>query len=187
MSDAEQLLNEAQYAFASITAGESSENRRNAARAKSLCKKIFRKYPGTSEAVVAHGIMMRLGEEAFMSHIEVEHVHETHDTAHSSSSTSIVPQVRTAYDEETVSFDWAGLLALILKTPRTILVVFGFLAVVLFGILGTFVFVPLVLFAIFTGPFRSLMKPAQRQEMNKFIVRANAWIEAQRKKGRGLS
>ncbi|NIS91430.1 MAG: hypothetical protein GTN98_15420 [Woeseiaceae bacterium] len=30
---------------------------------------------------------------------------------------------------------------------------------------------------LFTGPFRGLLQPRQRQEMNKFVVQANAWID----------
>jgi hypothetical protein len=36
MANAEQLLNEAQYAFQSVSYGESRDNKRNASRAKSL-------------------------------------------------------------------------------------------------------------------------------------------------------
>ena len=64
MATAEQMLNEAQYAFANITFGESLANARHAARAKSLARKIIRKFPATTEASEARAILRRLGEEA---------------------------------------------------------------------------------------------------------------------------
>ena len=67
MATAEQLLNEAQYAFANISFGESFANTRHAARAKSLCRKIIRKFPATMEAGEARAILKRLGEEAYTS------------------------------------------------------------------------------------------------------------------------
>lgn len=184
MASAEQLLNEAQYAFQSITAGESRENRRNVARAKSLCKKIFRKHPGTSEAIVAHGIMMRLGESPFPSNIEVVHQHKDHADAHAltAPSTSYTPN---AFDEDQVQLDWQGLLAVILSTSRIVLGVIGFVGLFLFSIFGIFLFVPLLGVLLLTVPARQLLQPKERQQVNKFIVRANAWIEAQRRKRDG--
>jgi len=184
MASAEHLLNEAQYAFQSISVGDTRENRRNTARAKSLCKKIFRRHPGTSEAVVAHGIMMRLGEEAFESNLAIEHQHETHATAHDSQS-PVSKEVVTANDE-TVLLDWAGLIAVILATSKTVLAVIAFFAIFLFGIFGPFLLLPLIAFVLLTGPFRKLLNPKQRRDMNVFVIRANAYIEEQRKSGTGF-
>lgn len=186
MASAEQLLNEAHFAFSSITAGDSRDNRRNAARARSLCKKIFRKYPGSSEAVVAHGIMMRLGVEAFPARIEVEHQHQDHADSHSA-STPVTTIVASGVDEETVPFDWAGLLAVILVTSKTVLGAIGFAGLVLFSILGPFLLLPLLGMLLLTVPARQLLQPGQRQEVNKFVVQANAWIKERREAGTGLS
>ena len=57
MASAEHLLHEAQFAFNSITYGDSRANRRNAARASKLCRKIIRKYPGSMEEHEAHAIL----------------------------------------------------------------------------------------------------------------------------------
>ena len=65
MADAEKLLHEAQYAFASITFGESLGNTRNRARARKLSMKILKQFPDTMYAQEAHAILMRLGDEAF--------------------------------------------------------------------------------------------------------------------------
>jgi hypothetical protein len=186
MASAEQLLNEAQYAFQCITAGESRDNRRNAARAKSFCRKIFRKYPGSSEAMVAHGIMMRLGEKPFPSQIEVEHQHEGHAVAHGLTvpSTDYTPN---AHNEEQLQLDWQGLLAVILATSRTVLGVIGFVGLVLFGLFGFFLFLPLFGILFLTLPARQLLQPKERRAVNKFIARANAWIKARRDAGRGLT
>ena len=77
MASAEQLLHEAQYAFSCITYGESRQNRRNASRASSLCKKIIRKYPGTMEASEADAILKRMGERGYTSNLAVVHRHKS--------------------------------------------------------------------------------------------------------------
>lgn len=190
MASAEQLLNEAQYAFQSISSGETGHNRRNAARAKSLCKKIFRKFPGSSEAAVAHGIMMRLGEEEFTSQLAVEHQHTTQAEHHTAPTPALMPkaktQARATRQDEMVPFDWAGLIAVILVTSKTVLAVIAFLVIFLFGIFGPLMFLALIVLVLLTGPFRQTMKPRQRQQMNEFVVRANAYIEEKRRSGTGL-
>ena len=75
MASAEKLLHEAQFAFQSISFGESRANNRNRSRAMSLCKKIIRKYPASMEAAEAHAVLRRLGEEAYSSKMQVQHVH----------------------------------------------------------------------------------------------------------------
>jgi len=185
MASAEQLLNDAQYAYQSISGGVTGDNDRNAARAKSLCKKIIRKYPSSTQAVEAHAILKRLGEEAFSSNLEAEHRHRPHAEAHQAPRPA--PRESYTHDDQTVLLDWSGLLSVILATPKTILGVVAFVALVLFGIFGVFVLVPLIVFVIMTGPFRHVMKPAQRREMNKFVIRANAWINQRIESGKGLS
>ncbi|MEJ2128828.1 MAG: hypothetical protein P8X81_08260 [Woeseiaceae bacterium] len=177
MASAEQLLNEAQYAFQSITAGDSRENRRNAARAKSLCQKIFRKYPGTTEAVVAHGIMMRLGEE-----VPMPRVHESHQA----DGAVTVTEVTSQGPDDTVAFDWSGLLAVVLGSSKVVLGVIAFAGLILFGFLGPLLFLPLLAFAFLTSPLRQSMKPDQRRQVNEFVIQANAWIRERRRAGRGL-
>ena len=178
MASAEQLLNEAQYAFQSITAGDSRENRRNAARAKSLCQKIFRKYPGTSEAVVAHGIMMRLGQEPPRAH-----VHTSHSTDNSVTVTEVGSHEA---GDPAEPFDWGGLLAVTLGSSKVVLGVIAFAGLILFGFLGPLLFLPLLAIFLLTSPLRQTLKPEQRRQVNAFVTQANAWIRERRRAGRGL-
>ena len=179
MANAEQLLNEAQYAFQSISFGESRGNRRSASRARSLCKKIIRKFPASSEAVEAHAILRRLGDEAYPSKLSIAHRHTAPATHHTAPTPT--PLERPTRDVAAVSFDWAGLWFVISKVPKTTLGVIAFVGVILLGLFGAFLFLPLIAFVLLTGPFRQLLKPQQRQEMNAFVTRANAYIEARRK------
>jgi len=181
MASAEQLLNEAQYAFQSISSGESRDNRRNASRANSLCRKIIRKFPTSTEAAAAHGILRRLGEEAYTSSLDLQHRHSTEHTFHEAPSPA--SQQRITQDDETVVVDWRGLLNLIFNTPKSSLAVVGTVAFVLFAFLGPFLLIPLIAFVIFTGRVRQQLKPMQRQKMNEFIARANTYVEERRKTG----
>lgn len=185
MASAEQLLNEAQYAFQSISSGESPDNKRNASRAVSLCKKIIRKFPASSYTAEAHAILRRLGEEAYMSNLSVAHRHIAPSEHHTAPTQK--PLTRPAGRNVTVPFDWAGLLAVILVTSKTVLAVIAFFGILLFGLFGPLLLLPLVAFVLLTGPFRQLLKPQQRQDMNVFVARANAFIEERRKSGTGLS
>lgn len=185
MANAEQLLHQAQYAFQSISFGESRDNTRNRSRAKALCMKIIRKYPATMEAGEAHAILRRLGEEAYSSKMSSIHKHIS-QTQHHSAEALVRAQARTPVpdsqytagaDGTVETLDWGRLLGLLLTLPKAVLGVIAFAGFFLFGILGPFLFVPLVLFVLFTGPFRQTLKPEQRKEMNAFIARVNDYIE----------
>jgi hypothetical protein len=179
MANVEQLLNEAQYAFQCISFGESRDNRRNASRARSLCKKIIRKFPASSEAVEAHAILRRLGDEAFPSELSIAHRHTAPATHHTAPTPT--PLERPTRDVAAVPLDWSGLWSVILSMPKTTLSVIAFVGVILLGIFGAFMFLLLIAFVLLTRPFRQLLKPQQRQEMNAFVTRANAYIEERRK------
>ena len=186
MANAEQLLHEAQYAFQSISFGETRENKRNASRAKSLCLKIIRKYPGSMQASEAHAILRRLGEEAYSSKIREQHQHQSQASHHSKPSTVSTPDARQdlyiapATSGETETLNWTGLIGVLLSMPKAVLAVLVFGGIFLFGIFGPFIFVPLIAFVLFTGPFRQSLKPEQREQMNTFVVRVNDYIESQR-------
>ena len=179
MANAEQLLNQAQYAFQSISYGESRDNQRNTSRATSLSKKIIRKFPTGSEAAEAHAILRRLGDEAYPSKLSIAHRHTATATHHTAPTPT--PLERPTGDVAAVPFEWAGLWFLISKVPKTTLGVIAFVGVILLGLFGAFLFLPLIAFVLLTGPFRQLLKPQQRQEMNTFVTRANAYIEERRK------
>ena len=186
MASAEKLLHEAQFAFQSISFGESPANKRNASRAKSLCLKIIRKNPTSMEASEAHAILRRLGEEAYSSKMDIQHQHQPQSVHHSKPLTFSKParstdmRIPTATGDSTETLNWSGLLELLFAMPKIVLaslVVAGFL---LFGLFGPFIFVPLILFVLFTGPFRQTMKQEQRDQMNAFIVKVNDYIVERR-------
>jgi len=187
MANAEKLLHEAQYAFQSISFGESRENTRNRSRAKSLCTKIIRKYPTAMEAGEAHAILRRLGEEAYTSKLAVRHKHIKQSSHHrpTVSAPDLMqyraqtqrPQTVVVGSDDAEALNWSGLTELIFKLPKAVIVMIAFAGFFLFGILGPFLFVPLVLFVMFTGPFRKMLKPEQRREMHAFVVRVNDYIE----------
>ena len=171
MATAEKLLHDAYFAFNSISYGETPANRRNRRRATSLCHKILRRFPGTTEATEAHAILMRLGEEAYSSQLSGQHTHISGE-AHPA------PVTATAQDVETLN--WAGLIGWLWSLPRfllSLLLVGGFL---LFGIFGAYLFVPLVLLVLFAGPFRGILKPGQRRQLDGLIASINRAIEKQR-------
>ena len=181
MSSAEQFLNEAQYAFNSISSGESKDNRRNASRARSLCRKIIRKFSTSTEAAAAHAILRRLGDEAYVSHLASQHRHSAEHTFHEGPSPK--SQQRFPQDNETVALDWRGLLTLISNQSKSSMAAVGTVAIVLFTILGPFILFPLVALVLFTGPFKQLLKPVQRRKVNQFITRTNAYVEERRRTG----
>jgi hypothetical protein len=186
MATAEQLLNEAHYAFASISYGESLANKRNAAHAKSLCRKIMRRYPASMEASEARAILRRLGEESYVSTLPDRHQHMTQESHHLGNEEHGASRT-VAVAPGSPAFDWSGLVALILMTPKIVLGVLGAVAFVLFALFGPFVFLVLVALVVLTGPFRSLLAPVQRKQVDEFIARANEFIAERRRSGTGLA
>ena len=85
------------------------------------------------------------------------------------------------------AFNWSGLLSWLFMVPKFVLGIAVLAGIFLFGIFGWFIFVPLVAFVLLTGPFRQMLKPEQRREMNTFVAKANAFIEEQRRKGGGFT
>ena len=184
MANAEKLLHEAQFAFQSISFGETPDNRRNAARATSLCKKIIRKYPASMEASEAHAVLRRLGEEAYSSKMSSRHRHVSQATHHQAPLRTRTP-MRTPTPEQQRTFivhdeiealDWAALLKLIFTIPKIVLGVIIFAGFFLFTLFGPFLFVPLIAFVLFTGPFRQMLKQDQRNNLNTLVQRINAFV-----------
>ena len=50
----------------------------------------------------------------------------------------------------------------------------------LFGVFGPFLFVPLILLVLFTGPFRGTLKPEQRRQIDDMVAWINRVIEDRR-------
>ena len=186
MASAEKLLHEAQFAFQSISFGETPENKRNASRAKSLSLKIIRKYPTSMEASEAHAILRRLGEEAYSSKMSKQHQHIPQSVHHSKlrslarpvGSTGIRNPTATGSGTETLN--WSGLLALLFAMPKIVLASLVLAGFFLLGLFGPFIFVPLILFVLLTGPFRQTMKQEQRDQVNAFIEKVNKHIAERR-------
>ena len=175
MATAEKLLHDAYFAFNSISYGETPGNKRNKRRATSLCRKILRRFPGTTEAAEAHAILMRLGEEAYTSQLARQHAHISQEAHHRPRPVSQSPVTATAQGVE--SLNWAGLIGWLVSLPRFVLglmLVGGFF---LFGVFGPLLFVPLVLLILFTGPFRGMLKPERRQQIDDIVASINRAIE----------
>ncbi len=187
MASAERLLNEAHYAFASISYGESLANTRHAARAKSLCRKILRRFPESMEASEARAILKRLGEESYVSTLPVAHRHMTQTAHHIGGRASTTPKTISRPMAGSPAFDWSGLITVILMTPKIVLGILGAIAFALFALFGPIMLVALVALVVLTGPFRSVLAPAQRERLEDFIVRANEFIEERRRSGSGLA
>ena len=137
------------------------------------------------EAGEAHAILRRLGEEAYTSKIQVQHVHTSPGEHHQAPRSD--PEIRLSDDVEMEAFNWAGLMSLLFILPKFAFGIAALAVILLFGIFGWFIFLPLVAFVLLTGPFRQMLKPEQRNEMNTFVAKANAFIEEQRQKGGGFS
>jgi len=176
MANAEKLLHEAQFAFQSISFGETPDNRRNASRATSLCKKIIRKYPASMEASEAHALLRRLGEEAYSSKMRSQHRHMSQATHHQPRSPTPEQQRTFIVHGEIEALDWGALVKLIFTIPKVVLGLIVFAGLFLFGLFGPFLFVPLIAFVLFTGPFRQMLKQERRNNLNALVQRINAFV-----------
>ena len=179
MASAEQLLHEAQYAFSCISFGDSPDNKRNASRARSLSRKIIRKYPTTMEASEARAILRRLGDEAFTSNLRIQHRHVPQAVHHRKPVPEAARTFVTEYDE-IETFDWGGFLAWLFALPKFVLAMIVLAGLFLFSIFGPLLLVFLVGFAFLSTPFRRIFKPEQREGLDTFIARANDFIAGQR-------
>ncbi len=195
MATAEKLLHEAYFAFSRISYGETPGNKRHNRRATRLCHKILRKYPGTTEAAEAHAILMRLGEEAYTSQLTRQHKHISQDAHHAPrpgdthrhvsqrehhSPRPVRQAPLTATGQDTETLNWAGLVGWLVSLPKILLGLLLLGGLFLFGLFGPLLFVPLVLLVLFTGPFRGMLKPEQRQQLDDMVAWINRAIEEQR-------
>ncbi len=203
MADAEKLLHEAQYAFASITFGESLGNTRNRARARKLSMKILKQFPNTMYAQEAHSILMRLGDEAFTSEMPLRHQHISQERHHqpkpaathkhisqkehhwperapreTSAASNPVTHGADSNPSRGEAFDWAALIAALFRMPKIVLGVFAFVALFVYGILGPWLFLPLAAFFLVTGPFRGSLDANTRRQVEEFNARMNAMMRS---------
>ncbi len=180
MASAEQLLHEAQYSFSCISFGDSPGNKRNASRARSLARKIIRKYPGTTEASEAHAILRRLGDEAFSSKLQVQHRHISQAQRHAAPVQQVSQRTFITETDVIETLNWGGLLSWLFALPKFVLALIVLAGLFLFSIFGPLLLVLLVGFAFLSTPFRRIFKPEQRKGLDTFIARANDFIAGQR-------
>ena len=180
MATAEHLLHEAQYAFLSISYGESRENKRNAARARSLSKKIIRKFPASKESEEAHAILRRLGDEAYTSKLKSVHTHVSQAVHHQPKSTASRSQFSPTGNEEVETLKWAQLVAWLFGLPKAVVFTIAIAALFFFLLFGPFLIFPLLIFVLFTGPFRRMLKPERRERLNESVVRINEFLARER-------
>ncbi len=186
MATAEALFHEAQHEFNSISFEDSRKNRRHAAKAKSLAKKILRKYPDTPEAQVAASILWRLGDETYASGFRHTHAAEpfagkaVNPEPHRHNRAAPISAATDA-DGDAPELDWARLVAWLFKLPKAVLAGLFLVALFLFGIFGFLLVVPLVVVFLLTGPLRRHMDPANRQQVNRAIVAINAFVGSDRR------
>jgi len=81
VSNADELLREAQYAFQNVSYG-AMDSSKHAAKAKSTARRILRKYPDSQEAVAARSILEKLGERVSGPKFNDQHVHVPQDEQH---------------------------------------------------------------------------------------------------------
>jgi hypothetical protein len=182
MANAEKLLHEAQFAFQSISFGDTPDNRRNASKALALCNKIIRKYPASMEAGEAHAILRRLGEEAYSSKMASRHRHVPQRVHHSAPSPTRTPTHTPTQQNPFVAhgkietLDWGALLGWLFSVPKFVLGAIVLGGFILFGLFGPFLFIPLIAFVLFTGPFRQMLRQDQRNNLNSLVQRINAFV-----------
>ena len=174
MATPEQLLHEAQYAFLSISAGETRQNKRNAARARSLSRKIIRNHPASMEAKEALAILRRLGDEAYESAMGSRHRHITEEEHHRSLPPDPQPQPFTSVDGNTEALNWRGLIAWLFELPKAVLWLVAITGFFLFAFFGPLLIFALIVIALLTGPLKHMLRPRQRGEVDAFIRRVNA-------------
>ena len=149
----------------------------------------MRKYPGTMESQEAYAILQRLGEEGYTSGMRMVHQHRSQEDHHRAAPVTTVIRgtdlSRGAESGDTL--DWSGLVGLILGLPRAVLFAVLAAGFILFAIFGWFLVLPLIALILFTGPFRSLLGPDARRQLNDLIVRLNTLINERRNSGGGYS
>ena len=65
---------------------------------------------------------------------------------------------------------------MIFTIPKIVFGMIIFAGFFLFALLGPFLFLPLIAFVLFTGPFRQMLKQDQRDNLNTAVQRINAFV-----------
>jgi len=143
------------------------------------------------EAGEAHAVLRRLGEEAYSSKLALQHRHTSQAEHHQAPAPKPTSKARAkaratrasqrtfVTDDEVESLDWGALTKWLFTLPKYVFGLIAFAGIFLFGFLGPFLFLPLLLFVFFTGPFRKTMKQEQREQLNMLVKRVNAHVAEQ--------
>ena len=97
MADADELLRDAQYAFQSISYGDTRDNRKFTARAKSFAKKIIRKFPESVEASQARAILDRLEGKIDEPKFDHDHARDNQLQSHTAPHGPIISKVESLH------------------------------------------------------------------------------------------
>lgn len=182
MASAEKLLNKAQFAFQNIGYGDSPDSRKHRRRAKSLSMKIVRKYPGTTEANIAHSILLRLDEDAYATPSTFRHTHSTapeNDHSHADLRTP-VPIQNVSQHAGNISSEhlkWLKLIERLFSLPKMVLGIFFLVGFFLFALFGPFLLIPIVFMLIAGSPMRKMFPEKNRQNADEVIRKINLWLD----------
>lgn len=179
MADAGELMRDAQYAFFNITNGESHGNRKNTFRAKTLARKIIRKFPGSIEAGQAQQILDRLDPDSVTHSTQKvpEHQfdrkdrHEQLEPDHRTLDGSRSPDGEAREGDR----DWKKLLLQLTQVHRNSR---NFILVAIFLLVTLLPFAALAILAIIlflSGPFEPFHPRGTQENLDKLYTQLDAW------------
>ena len=182
MANAEQLLNRAQYAFQNIGYGNNPGSRKHTARARSNSMKVIRKYPGSSEAAIAHTILVRLDEDAYAAPSKFKHTHSTAPKnihSHTDLRMPVPVQVssRRSGNMSSEQLQWLKLIVRFFTLPKIVLGVFFLVGLFVFALFGPFILLPIAFLLILGSPLRQMFPEKNRQGADEVIRKINAWLD----------
>ena len=192
MANADELLRDAQYAFQSISFGDTRENRRNSARAKSLAQKIIRKFPDSIEARQARSILDKLQGRTHSPRFEHDHSSVSQGRLNESTLRPIVLQVErtveragspmTYEQQEDVKLSWRKIWTgfVQLELSKQLAVIAGVVLVAAF--FGIFPFVLIGVAIYFSGRIGKQNPIVFRRIRYEFMKPVDAWLRRNQSK-----
>ena len=124
------------------------------------------------------------GEEAYASNIRLQHRHVSPSAHHA--KPAVASQRTFVVEDDVESLDWGGLIAWLFMLPKLVLGFLAFAALILFSVFGPFLLLPLIAFVVLTSPFRKMLKPEDRKDLDSFVARTNESIAEHRESGGGM-
>lgn len=192
MANADELLRDAQYAFQSISFGDTRENRRNSARAESLAQKIIKKFPDSIEARQARSILDKLQGRTHSPRFEHHHSSVGQGRLNESTLRPIVPQVErtveragspmTYEQQEDVKLSWRKIWTgfVQLELSKQLVVIAGVVLVAAF--FGIFPFVLIGVAIYFSGRIGKQNPIVFRRIRYEFMKPVDAWLRRNQSK-----